>query len=112
MLFGNLQMLIMFLLTAGAFAIEVLAVIDCVRRPVHAFTREGKKTKKFWSILLGVAALVGFLGLEPPLGTGYLGLSAVFVAIPAFVYYADVFPAVKSYGYGKGKGNNNNRGGW
>lgn len=111
-MFGNLQTLIMFLLTTGAFAVELLALIDCVRRPVHAFAREGKKTKKFWSILLGVATLVGFLGLEAPLGSGRLGLTALFVAIPAFIYYADVFPAVKSYGYGKGNGNNNNRGGW
>lgn len=109
MLFGNLQLLILFLLTLGAFVIEVMAVIDCARRPERAFIAEGKKTKKFWLILLGVAALVGFLGLTPPLGIGFLGLSAIFVAVPAFIYYADVLPAIKPHGFKK---KNNNRGGW
>lgn len=111
-MFGHLQYLIFFLLTLGAFAIEVLALIDAARRPQRAFSMEGKKTKKFWVVLLTIAAVIGFLGLEPPLGVGYLGLTAIFIAIPAFVYFADVFPAVKQYGYGKGNNGQNNRGGW
>lgn len=111
-MFGNLQYFIFFVLTLGAFIIEVWALGDAARRPQRAFTNEGKRTKMFWVILLAVAALIGFLGLQPPLGAGYLGLTAIFIAIPAFIYFADVRPAVKPYGYGKGSNGHNNRGGW
>jgi hypothetical protein len=108
-MFADLQWLIIFLLTLGAFVLELIALIDCARRPQYAFAREGKRTKKFWLILLAVFALVGFLGLEPPLGAGYLGLTALLIAIPSFIYFADVRPAIRPYGFGQ---NNNNRGGW
>ncbi|WP_313279607.1 DUF2516 family protein [Timonella senegalensis] len=113
-MFGPLQQLIMFALTAGCFAVEVFALVDCLRRPARAFTSEGKKTKQFWSLLLGGTALVGFLGLQPPLGWGFLGLSALLVAIPSFIYLTDVRPAVTPYGYGNGNSGsgNNKRGGW
>ncbi|WP_029069077.1 DUF2516 family protein [Jonesia quinghaiensis] len=99
-MFAFIQHAIMFILTTACFAIEVWALVDASRRPARAFTAEGKRTKKFWLILLGASTLVGFLGLEPPLGAGYLGLMALFIAIPAFIYFADVRPALKPYGSG------------
>ncbi len=113
-MFGGLQTLIMFVLTTGCFVIQAWALIDCLRRPQRAFISEGKKTKKFWGILLGVFVLVGFTGLEPPLGYGMLGYTALFVTIPAFIYFADVRPAVAPYGFGTGgsRGSGRNSGGW
>ena len=118
-MFGPLQQLIMFVLTTGCFALEIWALVDCLRRPARAFTSEGKRTKSFWSLLVGASALVGFLGLEPPLGWGFLGLTALLVAIPAFIYFADVRPAVRPYGFGSGGSGSgrsgrgtSGRGGW
>jgi hypothetical protein len=110
---GHLQVIVFFVLTLGAFIIEVIALIDCARRPARAFYVEGKRTKKFWLTLLAIFTLVGFLGLQPPLGFGYLGLGALIVAVPAFIYLADVRPAIRPHGFGKGNSNGpNSRGGW
>ena len=112
-MFGFLQTTIMFVLTTGCFVAEVWGLVESLRRPQRAFVSAGKKTKKFWSILLGATVLVGFLGLTPPLGNGYLGLTALLVAIPAFIYFADVRPAIAPYGTGgKGGSGRNSRGGW
>lgn len=113
-MFGGLQNLVMFVITTGCFVIQAWALIDCLRRPERAFTSEGKKTKKFWSILLGAFALIGFTGLQPPLGVGMLGITTLFVTIPAFIYFADVKPAIAPYGFGGSgnNGNNRNSGGW
>ncbi|ACV08111.1 DUF2516 family protein [Jonesia denitrificans] len=105
-MFAQLQAAILFVITTTCFALEVWAFVDALRRPPRAFTSEGKRTKKFWSILLGASALIGFLGLQPPLGAGYLNLSALFIAVPAFIYLADVRPALKPYGTTGGNQNN------
>ncbi len=104
----------MLALTAGCFAVEIWAFVDCLRRPDRAFTSEGKKTRKFWALLLGVVMLLGFVGLEPPFGRGF-GLTTLIIAIPAFIYFADVRPAIAPYGFGNGSNNSGGRnrgGGW
>ena len=111
-MFGFMQGSVLFVLTTACFVVELCALIDLVRRPAGAFTSAGKRTKNFWLILIGVTVLIGFLGLRPPLGNGYLGISALFVAIPAFIYFADVRPAIKDHRGGPRGRNHNNRSGW
>lgn len=109
-MFGFLQGTVLLIMTTVCFVAEVAAVIDCARRPAGAFVSAGKRSKNFWLLLTGGSAAVGFLGLEPPLGIGYLGVTALFVAIPAFIYFADVRPAVSRYGGGKNQRRNKNSG--
>lgn len=109
---GLMQGGVLFVLTTVCFVVEVWALIDCLSRPQHAFLSAGKRTKKFWLLLTGLSTAVGFLGLPYPLGNGYLGLTALFVAVPAFVYMADVRPAVRHYRGGSNRNNRNNKSGW
>lgn len=112
-MFGALQFYVLGLITVVLFAVEAYALVDALRRPAGAFVSAGKRTKQFWSLLLGGAAVLGFVGLYPPLGGGYLGLMALFVIIPALVYLTDVRPAVGgSRGPRGGSRGPSNRGGW
>jgi hypothetical protein len=87
-----------------ALGIEVWALADAGRRPAHAFTSEGKRTKQFWVWVLVAACVGGFLGLPPPLGLGLLPTFLMIIAVvPAGVYLADVRPAVRGYGPGGGR---------
>ena len=112
-MFGDLQLYLLSLLTVVLFAIEVYALVDALRRPSTAFVSAGKRTKTFWTLLLGAAAVLGFVGLYPPLGLGVLGLMALFLIIPAIVYLTDVRPALGGSrgprGSSRGPGS---RGGW
>lgn len=81
---------IAFLVIRVAMLVVVLfAFIDASTRPAPAYAVAGKWTKQGWLILLGVAALVTFLG-----GIGFLGIAALIAAI---VYLVDVRPAVREY---------------
>lgn len=112
-MFADLQFYLLGLITVALFAVEVYALVDALRRPDRAFVSAGKRTKTFWSLVLAAAAALGFVGLYPPLGRGYLGLMALFVIIPALIYLTDVRPAVAGprgpRGGSQGPGS---RGGW
>lgn len=114
-MFADLQFYLLSLITVILFAAEAFALVDALRRPAAAFVSAGKRTKVFWSLVLGVAAALGFIGLYPPLGGGYLGLMALFVVIPAIIYLTDVRPAVGGYRGprgGSGPRGGGSRGGW
>jgi undecaprenyl-diphosphatase len=76
------------------------ALVDLARRPAAAFVSAGKRTKKFWGILLGVAVLVAFVALPPLRQLTFLALGS---AVAAVVYLVDVRPAVR----GLQRGGNN-----
>lgn len=113
-MFGIAQLAIMTLITLALFIVEVFAFLDAARRPSAAYVSAGKRTKTFWAALTGVAALLGFVGLYPPLGGAYLGMAALFVVVPAIIYLTDVRPAVGGYrGPRGGSGPRRpNSGGW
>jgi hypothetical protein len=98
----------MFVLTLGAFAMQVFALVDAARHPASAFEAAGKLTKQKWLIILAVAAAVGFISLGNP---RFLFLLIIGV-VAAGVYLADVRPAVRSTG-GRGDGRSAGpNGGW
>ncbi|PFG34328.1 DUF2516 family protein [Sanguibacter antarcticus] len=114
-MFADLQFYLLGLITVVLFASEVFALVDALRRPGAAFVSAGKKTKTFWSLVLAAAVALGFIGLYPPLGGGYLGLMALFVVIPAIIYLTDVRPALGSMRGprgGSGPRGPGSRGGW
>ena len=110
-MFGALQIYLLSLITVVLFAVEVYALVDALRRPATAFVSAGKRTKTFWSLVLGAAAVLGFVGLYPPLGGGFLGLMALFLIIPAIIYLTDVRPALGGSRGSRGP-RGGSRGGW
>lgn len=105
-LLNNLQNGVLLVLGIAAFALEVWALVDALRRPAGAFTAAGKRTKKFWVVIVAVAAAIGFVSL-PFANLGLLGILAV---VGAAVYLADVRPAVKQYGGGPRRNDRGNQG--
>jgi uncharacterized membrane protein len=106
-LLGTAQSLVLYVLTLAAFAVCVWALVDALRRPAAAFEYAGKRTKQFWSILLGVAVALSFVSIG---GGGFFFL-VILAVVAAGVYLADVRPAVRTYG-GGGASGRGPYGGW
>lgn len=104
---GSAQQVVTLLLSLAAFAMEVFALVDCLRHRPDAFVAAGKRTKQFWSIILGVGALLGFVSINNFLvfSIGIIG----FVA--AAIYLADVRPALRQVS-GGGRGHMGPYGPW
>ncbi|BDZ42569.1 hypothetical protein GCM10025865_18680 [Paraoerskovia sediminicola] len=98
-MFSSLQSLVLLALSVLVFAVQAYALIDCIRRPAHAFQAEGKLSKNIWLLILGVATALGFVGIGG--GLGFFGLIAVVAAI---VYLVDVRPKVSRYSPRRGPG--------
>lgn len=92
------QGIITLLLGFAAFAAEVFALVDAVRHRPDAFVAAGKRTKQFWTIVLAVAVLLGFVSIGSQL-TFSIGLIAV---VAAGIYLADVRPALRQVSGGRG----------
>ena len=103
--FGTVQGYIILALSIAALAVEVYAVVDCLRRRPDAFTAAGKRTKSFWMLVTGVALLLGIVAVG---GLGILGIVAI---IAAGVYLADVKPALDQV-MGRGSGRAGPYGPW
>lgn len=96
---GTIQTLLFLGLALVGIVIEAWALLDALRRPPQAFSYAGKRTRTFWLLLLGGAAVLGFLSIPPPLGVGYMPVFIMLGAIvPAAVYLSDVRPAVRGFG--------------
>lgn len=108
------QLFIMLIIAVAIFATQVFCFIDAARRPSHAFTSAGKRTKGFWLMVLAVAGVFGFLALPYPIGIGFSPFIGIISVVPAIVFIVDVRPAIRGYGRGGGSGRRprDNRGGW
>lgn len=108
---ANLQLLVLAGLAIVVFVVQVWALVDALRRPAHGFTAEGKLKKPIWLLILGVAAVLGFLGLPVGGGTGNaLGFLNIIAVVASIVYLVDVRPRLRAYGPGKGRSPGS--GGW
>ena len=92
------QGIVTFLLGLAAFAIEVFALVDCLRHRPDAFVAAGKRTKQFWSIILGIALLLGFVSV----GTSRIFSIGLIAVVGAGIYLADVRPALRQVSGGRG----------
>ncbi len=73
-----------------AFAVEIFALVDAVRQREDAYPAASKRTKRFWVIVLAVAAALGYISI------GNLpGLIGIVGFVAAAVYLADVRPALQ-----------------
>ena len=103
----GIQMVVVWLLSAIAFGLEVFALVDAIRTRPDAFVATGKQTKQLWLVILSVATALGFIAL--PIGAGLLsplGFLPVIAVVAAAVYLTDVRPAVRQIRGGGGGGRN------
>lgn len=98
-LFDTVQAIVLLVLNVGALALSAFALVDAIRRPKEAFEYASKRTKTFWSLLLGVATALAFVSIG-----GSIDLLVIVSVVAAGVYLADVRPAVRTYGGGRGHG--------
>lgn len=94
--------------TLVLFALHAYAFGDALIRPPAAYVSAGKKTKQFWLILTGLAALCT---LTLSNVTFTLVIAATVIAL---IYVLDVRPAVQTYRGPRGGGRKPSgpRGGW
>lgn len=102
----GIQSLVYFALYLVVFGMCVFALADAARRRPRAFVDAGKRTKRFWVLVLLAALAVSFVAIPWPVGIGELQFVALGSAVAAGVYLADVRPAVARYSGG------GSRGGW
>ncbi len=89
-IFGSIQSTLVLVLGILALGCEVFALLDVLRHRSDAFVAAGKRTKRFWTIVLAVALAIGVVFVLNVLN--FIGIIA-FVA--AAVYLADVRPAIR-----------------
>lgn len=112
-LIASLQIIVLLVLSCAAFATQVWALVDAARRPDAAYLAAGKRNRRFWLLVLAVAAAVGFLGIPPPIGLGLLTFVGLIAVVPAIVYLVDVRPAISRHGRGgPRRGGPSRGGGW
>ncbi|MFF4417558.1 DUF2516 family protein [Streptosporangium sp. NPDC001559] len=98
--------LVFWVLSIIAFGMSAWALFHATRTPVRAFAVTGKQSKRFWLIVLGLAALfsfasaVGYFGI----GLGQLNIFAIASVVASGIYLADVKPAVSEIGKGGNQG--------
>ena len=90
--FGWIRFGLTVVIAIGVFVAAMLALIDAARKPGTAYTDGGKKTKKFWLLVLGAGGLFALLG-----AVGMINIMLNIIAIvPAAIYWYDVRPAIHS----------------
>jgi len=97
---GSAQGIVILLLSLAAFAAEVFAFADAIRRRPDAFIAASKRTKKFWSIVTGLSVLLGFISVANQYTLFSVGIIAI---VGAGIYLADVRPALQQVS-GSGRG--------
>jgi Protein of unknown function (DUF2516) len=96
---GSAQGLVILLLSVLAFGAEVFALVDALRHRPDAFLAAGKRTKKFWTVVTGIAAILGFISIGNSVTLFSVGLIAI---VAAGIYLADVRPALQQVSGGRG----------
>lgn len=84
---------ILTLIVVGA---EVFAFIDALTHKPEAYVAAGKQTKVFWTLFLGIAAVITFSTRQ------FIGLLGLIGVVAVIVYLVDVRPALRSMRGGRG----------
>jgi hypothetical protein len=87
-MFSSVQGLLMTAIFVGFLVVKVWALADCATRPKDAFVAAGRRTRTFWLLITGLAALSVFVAR--PLGI--FGLAGL---VGALVYLVDVRPRLR-----------------
>lgn len=108
-LLNEVQSFLVLALGVAALGLAAFAFIDALRHDPKVYAMEGKRTKTFWLVLLGVCLAVLIISVANVLS--FVGLIAV---VGSGVYMADVRPALAPYTARKKKrsGGSGPRGSW
>lgn len=95
---GATQMLIMLVLSVGALAVEVWALVCAVRTPPNAYALEGKMRKGAWVGITAGAAVIG-LGSLPTrsYAVPFGGILSIAALVAALVFLVSVWPKVREH---------------
>jgi hypothetical protein len=85
----NFEMGVLLIVELVLLAVKVFAFINSLMWSAEHYAAAGKLTKPAWTIILGVGVVVHLV-----LGGGPIGLLNLAFTIAAFVYLADVRPAL------------------
>lgn len=96
----HVQETVALVLGVALFAMQLFALVDCIRQRSDAFTAAGKWSKAAWLAITAVAAMIGFLFILSP-----ISIFEIAAVVAAGVYLADVRPALQQV-TGKARGNN------
>ena len=88
---GSIELVISLVL----FACKAFAFVDAVTRPPAVFAAADKQTKNFWLIVLGLFLIANMLIWQP------ISILNLIGTVAAFVYLADVRPALRELGPGR-----------
>ena len=91
---GSAQALVFLALGVLAFIAQIVALVDALRNRPDAFVAAGKQTKQRWTIILGVAAAIGFISFNGVI-LSPLNLLNIIAFVAAAVYLVDVRPALR-----------------
>lgn len=83
----EIQSTIMLVIFAVLLVVKLFAFISALTFSGEAYEAAGKLTKPAWSLILGIGVVLHFL-------TGFLGILGIIFTVAAFVYLADVRPAL------------------
>jgi hypothetical protein len=92
-LIGGVQSGVLLVLSVGAFAVTLFALVDALRHRPDAYVAAGKRTKTFWVAIVAVATALCFVFV----GGGVPNFLSIIGVVAAGVYLADVRPAVRQF---------------
>ncbi|MGO1397909.1 DUF2516 family protein [Brevibacterium yomogidense] len=91
---ASIQSTVFLVIIVAIFVFTVVGLVSSLLYSDEMYRAADKRTKKFWCLILGASALVGFLAVPP------LSAMPMFVTIIALiavaVYWVDVRPALRS----------------
>ena len=86
------------------FLVEVFAFVEALRGSAVMYQAHGKLTKPIWVAITAIAAVLGFVSFQFP-----IGLPGILAIVAAGVFLADVRPLVRP---GSSKNNDGPYGPW
>ena len=78
---------IMLVIFGVLLVVKIFAFISALSFSAESYDAAGKLTKPAWSLILGIGVVLHFL-------TGFFGILGIIFTVAAFVYLADVRPAL------------------
>ena len=91
---ASIQSTVFLVIIVAIFVFTVVGLVSSLLYSDEMYRAADKRTKKFWCLILGASALVGFLAVPP------LSAMPMFVTIIALiavaVYWVDVHHALRS----------------
>jgi hypothetical protein len=90
------QLLIVFVLSVGAFTVEVWAFVCALKAPSGAYALAGRLSKRAWVGITAAAAAIGLAALPTPfLAVPFGGILSIAAIVAALVFLVGVRPKVR-----------------